>query len=388
MGETAVTPSVASPLVGDESFDRDVIRRLGRLGWRLRGNAVICGLAWVLTAALSVSAVQLVLDYTFRLPWDMRAAVLGVIVVALAAALWRRVWQPLRFAYGPREMACVIERRHPELHSVLVSAVQFAAGEVGPADANSPQLVGSVVERAGRAASGIAFSEVLDRARPRWGALVIVAVIAVVAFAFRFEPQVMGMWFSRNVLLGSEEWPKRTTLIVEVPGGVLTGARGDDLEVRAHADGVVPRDVDIIFEYESGKRGRETMVRVGERGFRHTFVRVEEPFRFRVKGGDDETEWFEAHLADRPKVEEMRISVVPPEYARLDAYTLPAGQRAVETLLGSRVTVAVRLNKPVVRADLMSGQEMVADPTGSDDAWTVTLHARLASPAVPGGDPL
>lgn len=356
------------------TFDRQVITRLGRLGRRLRGYALVCGVTWVLTIAFIAAAVQLLLDYNLRLPRDMRAVLLAVILLGLLAAIWRRVFQPLRLQYGPREMACLIEHRHPELRSVLVSAVQFATGRVGAAEFNSPSMIQSVITRAGRQASAITFTEVLNHAQPRRSAILVVIMIVATATAFRTQPEVMGMWFSRNVLLSDEQWPKRTTLIVDITGGVLTGARGDDLEIRARAEGVVPRDVDIIFESESGARGRETMVSVGDRGFRHTFVRVEEPFRFRIKGGDDETEWFEARLSDRPRVEEMTISVTPPAYTRMTPYTLPPERRAVEMLLGSRMTVDIKLNKPVVRAELIVGQEVIAQPTGSQTQWSVSLH--------------
>ena len=365
---------VSPLLVGDASvFERQVLGRLRRLGMRLRSYVLLGGLARVCVWVLLAAAVQLGLDYTFRLPRDMRAALLAVIVLGLGFLMWRRLWLPLSFPYGVREMAGLIERRYPELRSVLVSAVQFASGQVGRPESNSPELMGIVVQRACGESAGVPFNAVLAHGRARRGFVTIIVVMAIAVSALLISPEVMGMWFDRNVLLSDREWPKRTRLRVHLDGGVLTGARGDDLEVRASAEGEVPRRVDITFVFESGKTGTETMIAVGERDFRYTFTRVEDPFRFRLKGGDDETVWFETRLADRPKVEEVSISVTPPSYARIEFYTLPAGQRAVEMLKGSEVKIEVRLNKPVVRAELMAGQEVVIPAGGSFDKWSVTM---------------
>lgn len=356
-----------------KQFDKRVSQRLLQLGRRLRSYALVGGLASVSVFVLIAAAVQLALDYTFRLPKDMRAALLGLIVILLIVLLWRRVWSALRFPYGLREMACLIERHFPQLRSVLVSAVQFSTGPAPRPESNSPELIDVVVQRACRDTADLSFSTVLRHGRARWSLVTILLVMASAVSAFALAPATMGMWFDRNVMLSDAQWPKRTRMVVDLPGGELLGARGDDLEVRAFAEGERPREVDIIFEFASGKKGRETMIAVGERGFRHTFVRVEEEFRFRVKGGDDETEWFQTKLADRPKVDQVRLTVEPPAYAGIARYTLPADQRAAEALRGSTVTLDIRLNKPVVRADLMTGQEIVGTASGTGEKWSMRI---------------
>ncbi len=377
MGQAAVTspePNKSSIRPGGPRFDRRVQNRLVGLGRRLRWYVLVGGLAAVAGAMLAAGAVQFTLDYTFRLPLDMRATLLGLILIVLLIVAWRRLWTPWRFPFGPREMASLVELRNPDLQSLLVSAVQFSAGEVGTAESNSPELMRAVVDRACDASATISFGGILQHRRARRSLATIVALISCVVLAFWWQPELMGTWLERNLLLMDTNWRQRTRLVVvDVPDGVLTGARGDDLEVRARADGEVPRQVVITFESDSGTAGRETMIAVGERGFRHTFTRVEEPLRFRLKGGDDETQWYRIQLADRPRIEQVSIRVTPPAYAGMDPFELPQGQLAVETLRGSRVTIDARLNKPVVRAVLMSGQQTVQPAGGADDAWTVSI---------------
>ncbi len=365
MGQAAVTVN--------REFERRVLSRLRRLGLRLRSYLLIRGLAALMVGALLAAAIQLGLDYWLRLRWDMRAAMLGVIVLGLLWAFWRRVWLPLRFRFGPREMAALVERRYPRLRSLLVSSVQFATGESGPAESNSPELMRLVVEQASRQTADVPFVSVLDHRRVRTALAAIIVVMAASVGALAVMPEVIGMWFDRNVLLSDAEWPKRTRLVVHLDNGVLAGARGDDLEVRATAEREVPRHVEIVFVKESGKEGRESMVRVGERDFRYTFTRVQEEFRFKLEGGDDETDWFDAELADRPSVEQATIHVTPPGYAGVEPYTLPAAQRAVEVLRGGTIQFDVTLNKAVVRAELAAGQETVQPAEGEGARWSTVI---------------
>lgn len=359
---------------GEATFRREVIGRLNRLGRRLRAYAVADGLAALFLFGLGAASVQLFLDYTLRMRRDMRAALLAVIAAIAAVLLWRRVWRPLRLRYGARDMASLIEKRHPGLSSALVSAVQFESGEVGAAESNSRELMGAVLDRAREASRSLPMEAILEHGRARRSALALIGVMAAGAAAALVNPEVMGMWLDRSVLLSSREWPKRTRLVVESEKGVLHGARGDDLEVRGYAEGEAPREVTILFEPESGEAGRETMTAVGARGFRYTFARVEEPFRFKLRGGDDETEWFEALLADRPRVEELTLSVTPPAYSGIEPYVLDRDERSVETLKGSEVRIEIRSNKPVAHAELMAGQEAVGAAEGSGDRWSIVVR--------------
>jgi hypothetical protein len=113
------------------------------------------------------------------------------------------------------------------------------------------------------------------------------------------------------------------------------------------------------------------MVLVGESGFRHTFRGVDEAFRFHLEGGDDRTSEYSIHLTDRPRVVRATVTIDPPAYTGLTPIVLGEGRRAARVLRGSRVSLTFATNKPVVRADLMSGHDLIAEATpieGGPDA--------------------
>ncbi len=350
------------------ALDSATDHRLRGVIARLRRFVLIEGVAWVMVSLFIASVLQFVVDYSTRgLQWSMRAAILAIIVIVVARVAWKRLIVPLRMDIGIAEVARLIERRYPELASLLITAVRFAAGDVGASASNSPQLVSSVIHKAGSRMAKVDFDVVINPQRAKKSGAMIAAVMLVSMGSLMISPETVGLWFSRNILLQNIEWPRRTTLMVDLQDGKLIGARGDDLVVEATAIGSQPRVVEFFYETKSGQRGRETMLTIGSEGsyrYRYTLKNAQENFTFYLEGGDHTTESFDAQLIDRPSVRHTRIHIVPPAYTKMDPVKLGDGQRAAQILPGSVVTIEMETNKPVERATLMADRDVIAQATG------------------------
>jgi len=359
------------------SLDASVSGRLRRVANRLRLYVFFEGVGWVAGFMLTGAILQFVLDYSTRgLQWSMRATLLALIVAIAVWLIWRRIVRPLRLSLGQAEIANLVERRHPQLASALISAVRFSAGEVGLPGSNSPSLMAAVVSRVRADVDSLDFDSVLDPRRARGAGLFLIAMLAGCVVTTVVWPEVTGLWFSRNVLLQDVEWPKRTRLVVEVDGEELVGARGDDLVIQAHAEGVQPRTVEIVYRTVSGRRGREPMVTIGRKGayrYRYTFKGASEDFSFHLEGGDDRTNSYRARLLERPRVVRSEMHITPPAYTGLDVLTLSDGQRAAQVLPGSEVAIRVETNKPVTQATLMAGRETIGDANPDGAGATVAF---------------
>jgi hypothetical protein len=362
------------------TLDPSVTARLRSTAARLRALVLVEGAARLAALLLLAALVQLALDYGLHgLRWSMRAALLAMIVVGATWMIRRQIVTPLSRRIGPAQIANLVERRYPHLSSLLISGVRFSTGQVGPPDANSPALMASVVARAGEQAGRIDFGSVVDPRRARWSVALLAAVFVIAVGMTATAPQTVGLWFTRNVLLQEVPWPKRTHLIVELDGDELVAARGDDVVIEAHAAGVQPRAVDIVYRTATGRRGRETTVTIGSRGayrYRHTFNSAREDLVFHLQGGDDRTPDYRVRLLDRPRVTRTQMSIEPPAYARLDPMTYGDGQRATQVLPGTRVALRVETNKPVATAVLMAGDRRVGDAMPEEGA----LVARFVPP--------
>ena len=111
------------------SLDAGVAGRLRTLIVRLRAFLFLEGVLVVLAFLLAGCWVQFILDYAVRgLRLSMRASLLGAVIVGVGLLIWRRIMRPLNTEVGLADAARLVERRHPELSSVLISAVRFSAG--------------------------------------------------------------------------------------------------------------------------------------------------------------------------------------------------------------------------------------------------------------------
>ncbi|MFQ5461661.1 MAG: hypothetical protein ACE5E5_03440 [Phycisphaerae bacterium] len=346
--------------------------RLDRLAARLRRYVLVEGIGVSLGFALASVAVQVLVDYWARgLLWSMRAAMLGAVVGGIIWCARRFLLAPLAHAVGPVEIANLLERRHPELASILISAVRFSRGEVGRAAANSDDLMQSVVRQAAIVAGPLDFDSLLkpQRAR-RWCAAIVVMLTGILLTAL-YAPSDLRIGLARNLWLSRVDWPRQTHLVVELDGDEMLAARGDDVVIQAYAEGRQPRTVEIFCTTTTGTATRENMVTVGRTGaYRYRFTRknAQEDFTFYLRGGDDRTKAFAVHLVERPRVETSAMRVDPPAYARLDAFETSDGHRAAQVLPGSGITLTIQANKPLAGATLMAGSQAVgtADVSGVD----------------------
>ncbi|MCO6438254.1 MAG: hypothetical protein J5J06_14260 [Phycisphaerae bacterium] len=346
---------------------------------RVRMYLVVEGLLVLAAFLVGMAAFQLLCDYYSRgLQWSMRAALLGVVGLGAVWILIRRVLEPWLVRFEPGDLAHCIERRHPGLEGSLVSAVRFAAGETGAADANSPGLMASAVHRTVQATASLDFLGVLKPSRPRWASAGLVMIVAACVGVSAWQPELIGLWFARNVLLQDVEWPRRTRLVVELHDGALLGARGDDLAVQAWAEGVQPREVEIRFETESGRAGQESMTTVGNPGsyrYRYLFPAVQDELRFQLRGGDDRTDWIPVRLVERPQVVESRMLLTPPAYTRQEPVLLGDDQRVARVLAGTEVELRIHTNKPVEQSTLMSGADVIQEATFLDGWYVARMRA-------------
>jgi hypothetical protein len=354
-------------------LDATVTARLHRVASKLRSYLFVEGVAWVLGFLLVAGALQLLIDYAARgLRWSMRFTLLMLIVAGALAIVWRRLLRPLRVPIGEGEVAHLIERRHPQLFSALVSSVRFTAGEVGDPETNSPELMARVVERANEAVRSCSFDTVLNPMRARRSGFVIGGVLMIGVLAGLAAPGTLGLWFTRNVLLQEVAWPRQTQLVVDLENGEIVAARGDDVVIQASAIGVAPRSVEFTYVTESGKDGREMMATIGTGGsYRYVFKNAQEDFRFFLKGGDARTDEFRARLIERPRLTSSNMIIRPPAYTRLEQLVLEDGQRTAQVLPGTLVELSGQVNKPIASAKLMAGSIDVAPTLVEVDRVTV-----------------
>ena len=337
-------------------------RKLQRLRARLRGLVLLSGASRVVLAAVGILAGALLLDWATKLDSPGRIIVLAAALGGLGAALWRFLIAPLRLPMGNEELALLVERRFPTLRDRLISTVQLSrAADVAPL---SNAMVQALSAETVYETSALDFADVTSGRRPRiWLTAAVVAVAAASAYSMLF-PASAAIFVCRFFdPLSSVEWPRRTQLTVlaydkdghqlAVEGTRVFVPKGEDLNLLVRAASFSgnlwrpPRRVAVHYRFAAGGGGRRS-VPVGEQAtYRTCFPGVTEPFTFRASGDDAATETYEVDVRDRPRIEEIRITLRAPPYTGESERVQADGRGAIVALAGSVASIAVRSNKPI-----------------------------------------
>ena len=355
------------------------LRRAVSLWFWIDGLTVLC------VAAVVLSVASLLVDRTFRMDRVQRLLCLLGAAAALGVAAWRRLMRPLSRKLLDDALSLIVEARHGELGQRLISAVQLARAPRAAAAGCSPALVRATIDAGSRAAAAVDFLDTLDTRRRTRNLLCGALAAGLFAGVCLLFPSVMGVWFSRNVLLSDRRWPQKTHLrVLDADDGALVCPRGDDLAVHVEADpaGVVPSLVTLRYRARGGS-GSEQMVLVGRNVFRTVFKNVLEPFWFRASGGDADTPWCQVRLVERPAVESLAMAYLPPAYIGSERVPLPSNIGPHPVPGGSTLAVEGTATKDLARATIAFGK-LEAEPctlVGARRFRVVVAGERLQSGA-------
>ena len=325
------------------------------LRWRIGMWFLVEGIVALMAVAVVVAVVSFLLDYFFHLDPAQRTVVLAAMALALLVTFARRIVRPLAAPLSDDALILEVERKHPQLAESLISAVQFRrlGNDVRPN--TSRAMIAATIDRGAAAAEKIRFADVINASGFTKNALLLLFLAAAWVAAAVASTKVphLRIWFERNVLLRSVSWPQNTYLrIVRAENGRLRIPRGDDysLLVEATAESrVIPKQVFVDFR---DGRGVLAMKATTANAFEVVLANVIQPFQFRVRGGDERTDYVTVELVEPPAIDQLKLEVTFPTYAGGKTEPLPAGKGPYFILPGSSLALAGIANKPLTQAQL------------------------------------
>ena len=84
--------------------------------------------------------------------------------------------------------------------------------------------------------------------------------------------------------------------------------------------------------------------------------KASESFDYRFRAGDGQTKWHRVTVADRPKIEDLKVRIVPPAYTGKPTKTLRKLPKKLRVVAGSRLEVEVKPKTDVRTARLTMGK--------------------------------
>lgn len=317
-----------------------VMQKLRQLRSRIRRYVLIEGTATVLVWLGVACWLSLGLDYLLELPYFIRLLIAGGAVVLVVSGLaWWVLLRTFR-EYRLQALALILERRFPRLNDRLITLVESFDDR-----SEHPELTRSMLRRTSDELSDLLPSlelrEVFNR-RPLWRSMVlsVLLLVSLGSFAWGCE-DVFRTWFNRNLLLADEYYKRETDLTVSIlaqpgerrisfapdpkrPGEFLPyrHPRGADLTFVADVPEGKKVPEQVRFTYNLVNRsggGKEYMTRLGERQFRYTLPGIHDNLQLWLKGGDYSSRTpFQIEVVDPPRLEEVAVDCLYPEYTRLN----------------------------------------------------------------------
>lgn len=305
----------------------------------------------------------LITDRFLRLEFAFRAVLLLSFAVVVFRMVRHRFVRPMAVTLDDEEMALAVERRAPGIKQSLISSLQFDQRLVGSgagaaaASIESTDMMSEVVRSTSARLDSIPFGNAINGGRVgKFFAAIVFTLLFFIVWG-AISGSTLGIWAQRNLLLSSVDWPRYTTLSFADAEGAVRLPQGDALTVRIVASGEMPEQVFLDYEFAGGDVGSEPMSATGDGEFTLTLDTVLEDVVLRAEGGDALPVELAVTIVERPRIGDLQLEIIYPEYMERDNDVVPPTEGDVRLPSGSKLLVAGMSHKPIDEAFLLFGDD-------------------------------
>jgi hypothetical protein len=325
---------------------------------------VALAVAWGVVAVIAVGVFALSRYY---LPLATTVLVSGVVVLALIAwGIAAKIANRSKPDF--RDLARKIETSKPELHTLLLTAVEQER------DKNTGQL-GYLQERLIGDALGAIKQEQNLNVVPRRkmfcaGLAHAAALIALLAILFTVPRSSSSL-----TSLASSSTPTPAKTQVSITPGNANVERGSALVVLATFEGPVPSEAVLVVTTNGGTAKRIPLTKnLNDPVFGASIPNIQGPLGYRIEYSAEQTAEFKVTVFEHPRLERADANITYPAYTELPPKRIEDTKR-VSAVEGSTVELTLNLNKPVASARLVGKDQSVLPLTIETNKAQVRLDA-------------
>jgi hypothetical protein len=271
-----------------------------------------------------------------------RGSMLALIALGLIAWLKGR-----RNIWSDYAIARIIERQHPSLNALLLTAIEHEPD----ADAPTGFLHERLIDRAlAHAATQNWPVTVANKPYTRALAAAWLALIAFVATDIALRRQ-SSHHTTAIAQTQTEEQAHPTAFAATLTPGDTELERGTHLIIEARFNGPVPADATLVVSEADGKERERLPMRltVDEQVYGGMITKVERDTKYHVEFADQKSQAHTISVFDFPALVRSDVTVTPPEYTKLPAKETKS-TRKVTALEGSQIVWKIKVNKPLIPA--------------------------------------
>lgn len=256
---------------------------------------------------------------------------------------------------NPLYAAETIERSRPTLKNTLLNFLLFRDDPRGV----HQRVLGAIEEQAATNLAGVHVESAVDRTRLIRLGYVLVGILVVCAAYTLLSPKDLFKTARRVAMPWADISPPTQTTIDEITPGDAEAFRGQQVEVRAHVDGL-PEDGRVVLYYTTADRqqvDRELEMFRPADDYRHAAVlpardaALEQTLSYRIEAGDAITKTYQIEVAAAPTIVVTAVEYEYPKYTGLVSQRLEH-QGDIKAIEGTRVTLETVANQNIDTAHI------------------------------------
>ena len=325
-------------------------------------------LAW---GVLGITLVLVLLFLTLQ--WWSLWMCLAIIAAGLGCYLWGK--RQLEQGFDVHEVVRRIEEEHPELQSLLLTAVeQRGEGEEGQLNYLQERVVNEAVEKAKEQhwIDDVSQEEMeqQETAFRRSRALALICMFAPLILGLNPSTKLSGSKGDPDKALASKSGaPMATDAEVEVTPGDAEVEKGSRLPISALFGNPVPVEAKLVFGANKDSMQRMPMTKSLEDPlFGVILPEVNDDFAYHIAFGDQQSKTYQITTFEYPRLDRANATVTPPTFVGTEPKVLE-DVRKFTAYEESMVRLELVLNKPVTKITLVgSKSEKVIETTVSPES--------------------
>ena len=305
----------------------------------------------------------------------------GAIACVFERYIYRRCFAPIR----RDQLATALEHYVPRLNEALITAIDWNEN-----DEAHPELIRQTIDQAAAALRGVNVRQFLRTSRVCVRLAFSLFGTALFITVCIFHSETAALWFSRNILLSEQEYPRQSLLLADgFQDGRVRIGRGDSftLSIRAAMEKpLVPGTLRVrIGTRETGYRTQlidqfrtETREGVRWRVFATTFPEMLETVTLQIRGADSTLNGLCIEVVPTPALTDMAVKQSFPGYMQRPERTVALTASRTTIPDGTAITMTAKSTKPLQNATASINQDETSLKPDSDepfDSIALTLPA-------------
>ena len=338
--------------------------------WRKRR---VVFLTLSIAAALMLTLVWLARAFDW---WSAPLAVtvlLGAVLVLGCGLIWVAWKKP-----DLKKLARQVEEKHPDLNSLLVTAVDMNLSPGSRVGYLQSQVLGQVTEHAIR---NRWVRQVSNEKLARAGWLQFFSLIAFFGAAWLLLGQ-FSKTGANQITEDVSPLPPRPVAVpieISVSPGDTEVEKGSRVIVEATFSGRIPPGAVVVLSDpdDGSERGRLPMrAGIDDAVFSALISKVDSPAKYQVRFEEDASDSFTISTYEHPRLDQADVTITPPAYARKEPRTVE-DVRKVSLLEGSQIAWSIQVSKPVAHGELFGEDESVVELRPSPDDPSILLASHI-----------